>query len=142
MHYLPYFSLTKAFNIENEDGYKKDPHTYKPPTKKNMSRHQFDLIMCLKQPGVQTGLLCEKCDGKCPICDSYVRPKRKVRVCENCSFGKQAKNCIICNLNVGVNDAFYCWECCRLGKDKDGCPRILNLGSNRLDRHFEKKKKV
>lgn len=107
-----------------------------------MSRHQFDLIMCLKQPGVQTGLLCEKCDGKCPICDSYVRPKRKVRVCENCSFGKQAKNCIICNLNVGVNDAFYCWECCRLGKDKDGCPRILNLGSNRLDRHLEKKKKV
>ncbi|QHS76809.1 U2 snRNP complex subunit RDS3 [Saccharomyces paradoxus] len=107
-----------------------------------MSRHQFDLIMCLKQPGVQTGLLCEKCDGKCPICDSYVRPKRKVRICESCSFGKQAKNCIICNLNAGVNDAFYCWECCRLGKDKDGCPRILNLGSNRLDRHFEKKKKV
>ena len=25
------------------------------------------------QPGIAIGRLCEKCDGKCVICDSYVR---------------------------------------------------------------------
>jgi hypothetical protein len=29
--------------------------------------------MCRKQPGIAIGRLCEKCDGKCVICDSYVR---------------------------------------------------------------------
>ncbi|CUS22019.1 LAQU0S04e06304g1_1 [Lachancea quebecensis] len=103
-----------------------------------MSRHQFDLEMCLKQPGTHIGKLCDKCDGKCPICDSYVRPKSKVRICEQCSFGANWKKCIICG-QMGTSDAFYCWECCRLEKNKDGCPRILNVGSNRTDKHFEKK---
>ena len=35
-----------------------------------MSRHQYDLIQCMKQPGKSIGLLCSNCDGKCPICDS------------------------------------------------------------------------
>eukprot|EP00195_Chlamydomonas_chlamydogama_P007375 CAMPEP_0202903728 /NCGR_PEP_ID=MMETSP1392-20130828/26000_1 /ASSEMBLY_ACC=CAM_ASM_000868 /TAXON_ID=225041 /ORGANISM="Chlamydomonas chlamydogama, Strain SAG 11-48b" /LENGTH=180 /DNA_ID=CAMNT_0049591043 /DNA_START=173 /DNA_END=716 /DNA_ORIENTATION=- len=39
-----------------------------------MAKHHPDLIMCMKQPGIAIGRLCEKCDGKCPICDSYVRP--------------------------------------------------------------------
>lgn len=103
-----------------------------------MSRHQFDLVMCLKQPGTHIGRLCEKCDGKCPICDSYVRPKSKVRICDQCSFGGNANKCLICG-NLGTNDAFYCWECCRLEKHRDGCPKILNVGSNKTDKHFERK---
>lgn len=40
---------------------------------KKMAKHHPDLIMCRKQPGIAIGRLCEKCDGKCVICDSYVR---------------------------------------------------------------------
>lgn len=101
-----------------------------------MSRHQFDLVMCMKQPGTYIGLLCDKCDGKCPICDSTVKPKSKVRICEQCAFGKSGQKCIICG-SMGSHEAFYCWECCALEKNKDGCPNIKNIGSNRLDKHFE-----
>ncbi|KAK8958658.1 PHD finger-like domain-containing protein 5A [Platanthera guangdongensis] len=45
-----------------------------------MAKHHPDLIMCRKQPGIAIGRLCEKCDGKCVICDSYVRPCTLVRV--------------------------------------------------------------
>ncbi|CCD22649.1 U2 snRNP complex subunit RDS3 NDAI_0A04940 [Naumovozyma dairenensis CBS 421] len=103
-----------------------------------MSRHQFDLVMCMKQPGTHIGLLCEKCDGKCPICDSYIRPKNKVKICHNCAFGKSGSSCIICG-NPGINKAYYCWECCKQEKDRDGCPKIINIGSNRTDKYFEKK---
>jgi hypothetical protein len=33
----------------------------------------------------------------------------------------------------GISDAFYCFECTRLEKDRDGCPKIINLGSSRTD---------
>ncbi|CCF59479.1 hypothetical protein KAFR_0H00700 [Kazachstania africana CBS 2517] len=106
-----------------------------------MSRHQFDLVMCMKQPGTQIGLLCDKCDGKCPICDSFIddntiRLKKRVRICQTCSFGKQSYSCITCGSNLAHHEAFYCFECCKLEKDKDGCPRIINVGSNTVDKHF------
>lgn len=49
-----------------------------------MAKHHPDLIMCRKQPGIAIGRLCEKCDGKCVICDSYVRPSTLVRICDEC----------------------------------------------------------
>ena len=49
-----------------------------------MAKHHPDLIMCRKQPGIAIGRLCEKCDGKCVICDSYVRsehpPRHKIPI--------------------------------------------------------------
>ena len=36
---------------------------------------------------VTAGRLCEKCDGKCVICDSYVRPCTLVRICDECNYG-------------------------------------------------------
>lgn len=104
-----------------------------------MSRHQWDLVMCLKQPGTQIGKVCEKCDGRCPICDSFVRQKVKVRICEECSFGKNGSKCIVCG-NNGVSDAYYCSECVMLEKDRDGCPKIINIGSTKTDIFYEKKK--
>lgn len=122
-----------------------------------MSRHQFDLIMCLKQPGTHIGYLCDKCDGRCPICDSHnikmnsynisnspvsFQPALKaVRICDSCSFGKSKQSCIICNNPVATHKAYYCLECIKLEKNKDGCPKILNIGSNKIDRHFENSKK-
>ena len=97
-----------------------------------MSRHHPDLVMCRKAPGISLGRLCDKCDGKCPVCDSYVRPTTLVRVCDECSFGNYQNKCIVCG-GEGISDAFYCFECTRLEKDRDGCPKIINLGSSRTD---------
>lgn len=38
------------------------------------------------------------------------------------------------------SDAYYCRECCILEKDRDGCPKIINLGSARTDLYYERKK--
>lgn len=88
--------------------------------------------MCRKQPGIAIGRLCDKCDGKCPVCDSYVRPTTLVRICDECSFGNYQNKCAVCG-GEGISDAFYCFECTRLEKDRDGCPKIINLGSSRTD---------
>ncbi|CAG5090195.1 Similar to Phf5a: PHD finger-like domain-containing protein 5A (Rattus norvegicus) [Cotesia congregata] len=39
------------------------------------------------------GRLCEKCDGKCVICDSYVRPCTLVRICDECNYGSYQGRC-------------------------------------------------
>ena len=94
--------------------------------------HSFsDLVMCRKQSGIAIGRLCDKCDGKCPVCDSYVRPTTLVRICDECSFGNYQNKCVVCG-GEGISDAFYCFECTRLEKDRDGCPKIINLGSSRV----------
>ena len=88
-----------------------------------MAKHHPDLIMCRKQPGIAIGKLCEKCDGKCVICDSYVRPLSLVRICDECNFGSfQVYNslikgrCVICG-GLGVSDAYYCKACVLMEKD-------------------------
>lgn len=63
--------------------------------------------MCRKQPGIAIGRLCEKCDGKCVVCDSYVRPATLVRVCDECNYGSYAGRCVICG-GIGISDAYYC----------------------------------
>ncbi|KAI5453252.1 Pre-mRNA-splicing factor ini1 [Naganishia albida] len=103
-----------------------------------MSKHHPDLIMCRRQPGIAIGRMCEKCDGKCPICDSYVRPKTLVHVCDDCSFGTYAGRCIVCGA-PGISNAYYCTECTSLEKDRDGCPKIVNLGASRTDSHWQNK---
>ncbi|KAJ3729421.1 PHF5-like protein-domain-containing protein, partial [Lentinula raphanica] len=70
-----------------------------------MSKHHPDLIMCRRQPGIAIGRLCEKCDGKCPGCDSYVRPETLVRICDECNFGSYGGRCIICG-SPGISDAY------------------------------------
>ena len=105
---------------------------------REMSRHHPDLVMCRKTAGISIGRLCDKCDGKCPVCDSYVRPTTLVRICDECSFGNYQNKCVVCG-GEGISDAFYCFECTRLEKDRDGCPKIINLGSSRTDLFYQKK---
>lgn len=109
------------------------------------------------------GRLCEKCDGKCVICDSYVRPCTLVRICDECNYGSYQGRCVICG-GPGVSDAYYCKECTIMEKDvgfvlflfrasifivnhehssflqRDGCPKIVNLGSAKTDLFYERKK--
>ena len=49
------------------------------------------------------------------------------------------RRCIVCG-NVGVADAYYCKACTMLEKDRDGCPKIVNLGSNKTGAFYERKK--
>ena len=44
--------------------------------RRTMARHHPDLIF-RKTTGIQIGRLCAKCDGRCVICDSYARLKKK-----------------------------------------------------------------
>lgn len=39
-----------------------------------------------------------------------------------------------------MTDAYYCKECVKTGKDRDGCPKIVNLGSTKTDLFYERKK--
>ena len=99
-----------------------------------------------------------------PVCDSYVRPETLVRICDECNFGTYGGRCIICGspgtppcshrspdrsvytesasspLPVGISDAYYCAECTRLEKDRDGCPKIVNLGASRTDLFYERRR--
>ena len=90
---------------------------------KIMAKHHPDLIFCRKQAGVAIGRLCEKCDGRCVICDSYVRPCTLVRICDECNYGSYQGRCVICG-GPGVSDAYYCKECTIQEKDRDGCPKV------------------
>ena len=78
-------------------------------------------------------------DGKCVICDSFVRPDTIVHICDECNYGSFEGRCVVCG-GVGVNDAYYCRECTQMEKDRDGCPKIVNLGSTKTDLFYERKK--
>lgn len=47
--------------------------------------------------------------------------------------------CVICG-GLGISDAYYCKECTQQEKDRDGCPKIVNLGSAKTDLFYERKK--
>ena len=102
-------------------------------------------------------------DNDSPVCDSYVRPETLVRICDECNFGTYGGRCIICGspgeppprdyssrlffsfsdtrvLFPGISDAYYCAECTRLEKDRDGCPKIVNLGASRTDLFYERRR--
>lgn len=111
-----------------------------------MSRHQYDLIQCMKQPGKEVGLVCPQCDGRCPICDSYVKANTRVRICQECSFGHLQNRCIVCSNFLGDNKetgtpAYYCFECVLQEKDREGCPRVINVGSLKSDMISNKRAK-
>ena len=78
-------------------------------------------------------------DGKCVICDSFVRPCNLVHICDECNYGSFEGRCVVCG-GVGVSDAYYCRECVQQEKDRDGCPKIVNLGSTKTDLFYERKK--
>lgn len=77
---------------------------------------------------IAIGRLCEKCDGKCVICDSYVRPCTLVRICDECNYGSYQGRCVICG-GTGVSDAYYCRECTIMEKDVSLPLQCLTLPS-------------
>lgn len=41
---------------------------------------------------------------------------------------------------IGISDAYYCAACTRMEKDRDGCPKIINLGVSRKDLKYERRR--
>lgn len=73
------------------------------------------------------------------LSSSYVRPATLVRICDECNFGSFQGRCVVCG-GPGVADAYYCVGCTRLEKDREGCPKIINLGTSKTDLFYERKK--
>ncbi|KAG7019126.1 PHD finger-like domain-containing protein 5B, partial [Cucurbita argyrosperma subsp. argyrosperma] len=46
----------------------------------------------------------------------------------------------VCPSLYSRSDAYYCKECTQQEKDRDGCPKIVNLGSAKTDLFYERKK--
>jgi hypothetical protein len=65
-----------------------------------MAKHHPDLVFCRKQPGIALGRLCEKHDGVCVICDSYVRPHVIAHICDECNYGSFEVSIIIIVLSM------------------------------------------
>lgn len=65
-------------------------------------------------------MLCGRHEGVCVICDSYARPHRVARICDECDYGSMKGSgkgkCVVCG-NDGVEPAYYCFECCAQEKD-------------------------
>jgi hypothetical protein len=59
-------------------------------------------------------------DGRCPVCDSFVRPATLVRICDECNYGSYEGRCVICG-GQGISDAYYCKECTLQEKDVRPC---------------------
>ena len=45
----------------------------------------------------------------------------------------------LAHLHFISQDAYYCAECTRLEKDRDGCPKVVNLGASRTDLAYLRK---
>ena len=103
-----------------------------------MSKHHPDLVLCRKQTGIGIGKMCQACEGRCPICDSYVKPYALVRVCDECDYGTNHGKCIICGAK-GIADAYYCKECVLMEKDRENCPRVVNVAEARKDKFYNSK---
>ncbi|XP_022280080.1 PHD finger-like domain-containing protein 5A isoform X1 [Canis lupus familiaris] len=114
-----------------------------------MAKHHPDLIFCRKQAGVGEAASCPGClSGDCirswGVRGSHLilrvlslkRQVSRLTPSEDC-----VKNgrCVICG-GPGVSDAYYCKECTIQEKDRDGCPKIVNLGSSKTDLFYERKK--
>lgn len=72
--------------------------------------------ICILMPFDKSDLCILAGDGKCVVCDSYVRPATLVRICDECNYGSYAGRCVICG-GVGISDAYYCKECTQQEKD-------------------------
>lgn len=102
-----------------------------------MSKHHSDLIMCRQTTGTSIAKVCLYCSDKCLLCESQVNLYRKARLCQECSFGYLIERCVVCNSKAEL-EAQFCYNCCLLERDREGCPKIVNMGMSRKDKFFRK----
>jgi PHD finger-like domain-containing protein 5A len=92
--------------------------------------------------------ICDECNfgtygGRCIICGSPgkgfppspIPPPRLLYLLTHCAMCSPFLPTL-----SGISDAYYCAECTRLEKDRDGCPKIVNLGASRTDLFYERRR--
>ena len=100
------------------------------------TKYQHDLTLCRKTTGISRGRVCQNHEGRCVLCDSFVDMRVQARICDECGLGPSQGRCIVCNA-PGAADAFYCKICQINEKDRDGCPRIVNVGIAKMDNYYK-----
>eukprot|EP00461_Guttulinopsis_vulgaris_P004146 UN04147 len=103
-----------------------------------MARHYPQAIMCRNLAGKTAGRVCANCDGRCILCDSHGNLNTKALICDECTYGAAFGKCLICQ-STATTDARYCDDCVELELDRDGCPKIVNIGTQRAHKHFDKR---
>ncbi|KAJ6716319.1 hypothetical protein OIU74_008948 [Salix koriyanagi] len=76
------------------------------------------------------------------MCNLRLLCASRAHLCEyvmSATMDPSKGRCVICG-GVGISDAYYCKECTQQEKDRDGCPKIVNLGSAKTDLFYERKK--
>ena len=104
-------SAASAKNVRSIAGYKKERKRERE-LGRGVRRTALSLIMTPPNPPPKKKIG----DGKCVVCDSFVRPATLVRICDECNYGSQCGRCVVCG-GPGVADAYYCQECTQLEKD-------------------------
>lgn len=97
-------------------------------------------VKCGKQQGACVGLLCDRCAGKCVLCEAFTDPLQPAFVCDECGDTLADSVCVLCggrrnNNNKNKkeeedNEARFCRECVALLKHCDGCPRNIAVGGS------------
>lgn len=92
--------------------------------------------MCRKMPGITEARVCDQHEGRCVVCDCFTDMSTVVRICDECGFSKGGdQRCIVCGKDRASEPAFFCRHCVMLEKDRDGCPKIMNLSSHQQMAH-------
>lgn len=105
-----------------------------------MLRHsRQDIVLCRKRTGATPGYVCSHHEGHCVLCDigfdDITPTMRPVFLCDDCGLAGESggDQCIMCGRREITERAFYCHYCVAMQKDRDGCPRALNmLGQQRI----------
>jgi PHF5-like protein len=97
--------------------------------------------------------ICDECNfgtygGRCIICGSpgedfsiiFPLPHPTTTPAIGSLGGSSLTHIRVSSSHLGISDAYYCAECTRLEKDRDGCPKIVNLGASRTDLFYERRR--
>ena len=68
------------------------------------------------------------------------RALRHLRLARFVQSPKSSVRLFFSHQTIGISDAYYCAECTRMEKDRDGCPKIVNIGASRKDLSYERRK--
>ncbi|KAL0229886.1 hypothetical protein PCE1_003450 [Barthelona sp. PCE] len=108
-----------------------------------MSRHQQDTKLCGKQQANIFSVVCQRCSGKCIVCDSHVNLVKRAKMCITCATN-QNESCVVCSTDIKEGDPTfpgeYCRECVLLERDKDGCPATGSVSITRIDDFYHKRR--
>ncbi|VDL99697.1 unnamed protein product [Schistocephalus solidus] len=106
-----------------------------------MAKHHPDLIFCRKQPGVCKLLVMENALYVIPMCAQYVMNVITVHIKAAVSFVVVLGSPMLITADSALSwKKMYVHPIYLTRIQRDGCPKIVNLGSAKTDLFYERKK--